>query len=102
MSKTPTLAFWQSGVAMATMLGEAQIVIALRMAGVAGLWTLAPGETARMVSEKQQAFAEAARDMTAAALQGQHPERILDAAIRPVGRRTRANARRLARAWSRR
>lgn len=86
---------------MATMLAEAQAVIALRLAGLAGLWTLAPGETARMVTEKQQAFAEAALAVSAAAIEGRPHERLVDAAIRPLGRRTRANARRLGRAYVR-
>jgi hypothetical protein len=83
------------------MMVEAQTVIALRMAGLAGLWTLAPGETARMVTEKQAAFAEAAGAVALAAMTGARPERLLDAAVGPLGRRTRANARRLGRAAAR-
>jgi hypothetical protein len=97
--KTATpFALWTSAFAAARMMTEAQFVIALRLAGMAGLWTLAPGETARMVTEKQRAFAESAVALTAAAAGGRRPEQILDAAVRPLGRRTRANSRRLGQA----
>ena len=98
MKTANPFALWVSGFAAARMIAEAQFVIALRLAGMAGLWTLAPGETARMVTEKQRAFAESALALTAAAAGGRRPEQVLDAAVRPLGRRTRANARRLGRA----
>lgn len=101
MTASP-FALWKSGLDACRMLAEAQTVVGLRMAGMAGLWTLAPGETTRMVSEKQQAFAESALALTAAAMAGERPERLLDAAVRPLGRRTRANARRLGLAYARR
>ncbi len=101
MTSTP-FSLWKSGFDAFQMLAEAQTVIALRMSGMAGLWTLAPGETTRMVSEKQQAFSESMLAVTAAAMGGQSPEAILNAAVRPLGRRTRANAKRLGRAYARR
>lgn len=95
------LAYWASGLAAARMMAEAQTVVALRVAGMAGFWTLAPGETARMVTEKQAAFAEAALAVASAAASGARPEQVFDAAIRPLGRRTSANAKRLGTAWGR-
>ncbi len=100
MNSSP-MAIWQSGFDAWRMLAEAQTVIAYRMMGMAGLWTLAEGESARMFTEKQQAFAQSAFDLTAAAMRGQPPEAILAAAVRPLGRKTSANARRLSRSFNR-
>lgn len=101
MQSSP-FAVWRSGFEAWRMLAEAQTVIALRCMGMAGLWTLAPGETARMVTEKHAAFAESALAVASATARGHAPERVFDAAMRPLGRRTRANADRLGRAWMRR
>jgi hypothetical protein len=100
MTSTP-YAVWQAGFDAWRMLAEAQAVVTLRMMGMAGLWTLAEGETLRMFTEKQQAFAQSALDGAAAAMRGQPPESILAAAVRPLGRRTSANARRLGRSYLR-
>lgn len=99
--RSSPLAIWKSGFDAWTMLAEAQTVVALRMMGMAGFWTLADGETARMVTEKQQAFAQSAFDGAAAAMRGQAPEHVLDAFVRPLGRKTSANARRLGRSYAR-
>jgi hypothetical protein len=99
--KSSPMAIWQAGFDAWRMLAEAQTVIALRMMGMAGVWTLAEGETMRMITEKQQAFAQSAADLTTAAMRGKPPEEILAAAVRPLGRQTRANARRLGRSFSR-
>lgn len=96
MNPSTPLAYWSSGLAAWRMLTEAQTVIGLRMAGMAGLWTMTPGETTRMITEKQTAFALSASGAALAAASGEPPERILDAAVRPLGRATRANAKRLA------
>lgn len=99
--KSSPLAVWKSGFDAWRMLAEAQTVIALRMMGMAGFWTLADGETARMFTEKQEAFAQSAMDSVSAAMRGQPPEKILAAAVRPLGRKTSANARRLGRSYVR-
>ena len=99
--KSSPMAIWKSGFDALRMLAEAQSVITLRMMGMAGLWTLSDGETTRMFTEKQQAFAQSALDATAAALRGQSPERVFAAAVRPIGRATSANSRRLGRSYSR-
>ena len=84
--------------ATARMLVEAQTVIGLRMLGMAGVLTPAPGETARMVAEKRSAFSAAGMAATRAAMAGRGPLGAYGAALAPVGRRTRANARRLTQA----
>lgn len=74
---------------------EAQTVIGLRMAGMMGLMAQAPGEPFRMIAEKQAAASEAIYAMASAGMRGHSTERMLSAGMRPYGRRTRANSRRL-------
>lgn len=77
------------------MLAEAQMVIGMRMMGMAGLWAVAPGENARMVAEKAPAFSEAGAAAWGAALSGARPDQVMAAWLKPISRRTRANSRRL-------
>ena len=76
---------------------EAQMVIGLRVAGMMGLMAQAPGEPFRMVAEKQAAASESLFAMASAAGKGASAERVMAAALRPYGKRTRANSRRLGR-----
>lgn len=86
------------GLAAARMTAEAQAVIGLRMLGMMGALPAAPGETARMVSEKHEALAEAQAAFWRAAWSGKAPAAAASAMLAPYGRRTRANAERLSRA----
>ena len=52
-------------------------------------------EAAKMLLEKPVAFAAAAEKAMTAAARGAHPTSIAEAALRPIGARARANARRL-------
>ncbi|MFC0200194.1 antibiotic ABC transporter [Paracoccus rhizosphaerae] len=79
----------------ARMAIEANMVIGLRMAGMMGLMAQAPGEPFRMVAEKQAAVSESLFAMAQAGMRGHSTERLLSAGLRPYGRRTRANSRRL-------
>jgi len=88
---------WQVSVQVATMLGEAQMVVAYRVLGQMGLWATGPLETRRMFREKPAAFVQSAAAVAAAVQAGKRPDQILAAAVTPLGRRTRANMRRLAR-----
>lgn len=88
---------FQAGVQLATMLGEAQMVVTYRVLGFMGLWATAPTENARMIREKPHTFVKSIAAATAAAQAGQRPDQILSAAIAPLGRRTRSNMHRLAR-----
>jgi hypothetical protein len=90
----PVAAF-RTGMALSLMMVEAQQVIALRLMGMAGVWAVAPGENSRMVSEKLPALAEAGQAAMLAAMTGGRPDQVAAAWVKPVGRRTRANARRL-------
>ena len=79
----------------ARMTIEAQMVIGLRTAGMMGIMAQAPGEPSRMVAEKQAAATESLFAMAQAAGRGASAERVMSAALRPYGKRTRANSRRL-------
>lgn len=88
---------WRSWLSVATLVAEAQTVVAMRLWGMAGLWAVAPGETHRMTAEKLPAFTEAAQAAVRAGASGQPPVQVLAAAVRPLRKRTKSNARRLAR-----
>ncbi len=89
------LDYWMLGLRTTQMMAKAQVVIALRVLGMFGHWPVSPSETSRMVQEKGPAFIRAAGAATAAAMKGHRPDRIAGAALRPIGARTRSNARRL-------
>ena len=87
----------------ATRIGfEAQSVIAMRLAGMAGLWATPPSEFTLMIAEKAQAVVEAAEAATVAALSGRGPDAMLEASMVEIGRHTSGNLERLSRmgpAW---
>lgn len=91
------VALWEYQVQAAFMLAEAQAVIAYRTLGMMGLWPVSDRERRRMLSEKPPAFAAAVLAASLAAARGNRPDQIMSAAMRPIRRRTRANARRLGR-----
>jgi hypothetical protein len=90
--------FWMAGARLTRLGFEAQAVMAMRMLGMAGLWSVAPSENHRMLAEKQSAFGKAAVGAASAALRGARPDLILGAAITPLHTATAAN---LARLWKR-
>lgn len=79
------------------MLAEAQTVIAFRMLGMAGLWSVTGSENRRMMEEKLPAFTESFVAATLAGSRGGSPAQVMDASIKPLRKRTRQNSRRLAR-----
>jgi len=81
----------------ARMMVEAQTVIGLRMMGMAGAMPAAQGESMRMITEKQAAFASAWMAGAQAMLSGASPGQVYGRALAPVGRKTRANSERLTR-----
>lgn len=90
-------AYWALSVRTAQMLTEAQTVVAFRLMGMAGNWTVSPSESTRMVMEKGPAFMRAYGDAATAAMKGKRPDEIAEAALRPISRKTRSNAKRLRR-----
>lgn len=85
------------GLEMLRIGMDSQAVVAMRMAGMMGLWATKPAEMSRMVREKPEAAMDAWFGMMRAAMSGAGTEAMMRAAMRPVGRRTGANVRRLAR-----
>ena len=80
----------------ATQIGvEAQSVIAMRLAGMAGFWATPPEEMARMVSEKAIAAVQVAEATTLAAFAGQSADRVMEAGLTQIGHHTARNVRRL-------
>lgn len=84
---------------MARISWESQMVIAMRMAGMMGFWPTSRGETHRMVAEKQTAAQASVRAAIRAVAKGATPDQVMSAALKPIGRRTHSNARRLSRGW---
>lgn len=75
---------------------EAQFVMTLRTAGMMGLLPHGKDENTRMISEKAEACRESLGAAFRHAARGARADQILSAALKPYGRRTRANAKRLA------
>lgn len=80
---------------MATITVHSQAIIGIRMAGMMGLMVQAPGEQARMITEKQDAVTESWVAMANAAFTGQGVESIINAGLTPYAERTAANHARL-------
>lgn len=74
---------------------KSQMVIGLRVAGMMGMIAQSPGEPFRMVAEKQAAASKSLYAMALSAGRGDSADRMISAALRPYGKRTRANSRRL-------
>lgn len=91
------IAYWALGIRTAQMLVEANSVIAFRVLGMAGHWPVSPSENSRMVLEKGPAFIRAYGDAAQAMMKGKRPDEIAEAALRPISRKTRSNAKRLSR-----
>jgi hypothetical protein len=98
MRRTATpLDLWMLGVTSAAIAVEANMVVAMRVMGMMGGWSVAPGESLRMVTEKQAALAEAGMGAASAMARGASPVAVARAAAAPVRRRTKANVKRLTR-----
>ncbi|WP_225030015.1 antifreeze protein [Xinfangfangia pollutisoli] len=91
---TPT-EMMKLAVRSAMTLAEAQAVIAMRLAGMMGLWRVTPQENDRMLSEKLAAVRESSLAAARATMAGKSPAAVADQALKPYRRRTRANAQRL-------
>jgi len=87
--------FFRPAMEAGMLLIEAQQVIALRMAGMAGVWRMRPDEPQRMVEEKTAAGQASMVAAMKAGLSGKSPADVAMAAMKPVRRQTKANAARL-------
>jgi len=97
MYPTDPYRLWTLTLQTSWMLAEAQTVVALRLWGMAGLWPVSPTESSRMLTEKWPAFVQSDGAAGAAMMKGHGPERVAEAALRPIRKTTRANSRRLRR-----
>ncbi|HEY0212403.1 MAG TPA: antifreeze protein [Paenirhodobacter sp.] len=80
----------------ATRIGiEAQAVVTMRLAGMAGLWDTPSSEMTRMVVEKAEAVTQAMRASTQAAIRGAAPDQVLQAGMAQIGQYTTRNLARL-------
>ena len=86
---------WRSAFALWRVMAEAQMVISLRVMGMWGVLPASRRENHSMTAEKAPAFAKAAMAAGTAAALGKSPDDVLQAAIRPLRRRTSANVKRL-------
>jgi hypothetical protein len=91
-STTDVITLWTE-IALMTM--EAQMIIAMRMSGMAGFWNVTKAENSLMSTEKLAAAQDSAMATAAAVMVGATPAGIALAAIKPVRRKTTANMRRL-------
>ncbi|WP_227272427.1 antifreeze protein [Roseobacter weihaiensis] len=89
------IALWGNAVELGMLAIEAQAVMTMRVMGMSGLWSVTPGESRRMLSEKAHAVTKSATNATRASLRGDPPDKVLASAIKPFRQKTRANARRL-------
>jgi hypothetical protein len=78
------------------ILMEAQMVIGMRMMGMAGFWRVHRSENSMMSSEKVAAVSASAMATSKAIMTGKSPSFIADAALKPIARRTKSNVKRLA------
>ncbi|HEX9857301.1 MAG TPA: antifreeze protein [Paracoccaceae bacterium] len=83
-------------IQLGMMALEAQMVITLRLWGMAGMWNTSATESERMVSEKRMAVLASGRAAGRALAGGASPAGIALAAVKPVRRRTKSNVSRLA------
>ncbi len=81
---------------VAHTLSDSQQVIAMRLLGFTGLWSVPSSEPQQMLSEKGPACIEAAISGAMSALRGHAPERVMLATIDPISDKARANRARLA------
>lgn len=88
---------FHAGFAAAAIVAESNMVIAMRLAGFAGMWNVSSGESQRMVAEKVAALQAATLAAAVATMRGATPPMVALAAMKPVRQRTRANVKRLAR-----
>ncbi len=79
------------------IMAESQLVVGLRVAGMAGFWPMGQAETKRMVSEKLTTGMESAGAAMKLGMAGDSLPDMAMAAMKPYRHKTKSNARRLTR-----
>lgn len=96
MAQMITPADWWRATFQAGMIAaEANAVIAMRLWGMAGFWSVPATENARMLTEKLEASSKAVILANQALLSGKSPAVAAASALGPFRSKTRANAKRL-------
>ena len=89
--------FLRPALEASQIMADSQLVIGLRLAGMAGFWPMGQAETERMVSEKLAAGIDAAGAALKSGMAGDALPDIAMAALKPYRHKTKSNARRLLR-----
>ena len=84
-------------LSLAQLAWDSQSVVAMRMMGLSGTWTLSRDEHQDMIREKLPAYTEAMVAAGLAAVSGHSPDRVMHAALVPISDKARDNRQRLAR-----
>ncbi|WP_439119267.1 antifreeze protein [Marivita sp.] len=87
--------YWANAMQMGWVMAEAQGVIAMRVMGAVGFWSVPKTENSRMLNEKVFAFVKGSTDASLAAMTGKSPDVVAALAIKPIRQATRANHKRL-------
>ena len=87
--------YWANAMQIGFVMAEAHGVIAMRVMGALGLWSVPRTENSRMLNEKVFAFVKGSADASLAAFSGASPNAITAAAIKPVRKATYSNHKRL-------
>ncbi|MDK3016135.1 hypothetical protein [Pseudodonghicola flavimaris] len=82
---------------VAVLVEDANYVVAMRLMGFSGIWSVPQGESHDMIQEKVPAFTEGIVAGTLTAWAGRWPDQVMLAAVEPISARARANRSRLAR-----
>ena len=80
---------------MTELMLDTQTVMTLRLMGMSGAIPARRGENNRMVAEKAPAMADAYAAGAKAAMAGNTPDQIMSAVMAPLGKKVRANRKRL-------
>jgi hypothetical protein len=82
-------------VTLVQLISDSHSVMALRIMGLSGAWSLPEGENSQMIQEKLPAFTEAAVAGALTAMSGRGPDRVMQALIAPISEKANANRLRL-------
>ena len=82
-------------LSVAQILSDSQQVVAMRLLGLTGIWSVPAEENIEMISEKAPAIAEAFFAGALTALSGRGPDRVMQAVLAPISEKTSANRARL-------
>ena len=85
----------ETWAAVAQLAEDTQWVLAMRLLGLSGVWSLPYGESQAMIDEKFPAFTEAALSGTFAMMSGGSPDRVFRETLEPISSKASANRERL-------